>query len=514
MHNRSPRAERQALWNPLLHPSHAKVLREVAGREDAWEDAVRRDRERPHRTHHTDDVAAWEARNPDAEEPTDRAAASEAPYRFAGLEAGTRAFRGFRYLAATKKAAAARLLAKNLGELRTWNLRCFGDEGKNDAEPEHAALRKAKFWEGRASGQLKRFPTVMACGSRDITVTSRCHGIEVASIPARCGVVRCCKACAEHRASERRKRLYHARVEVLLDAPRLGLQLPFRAGGRFSEKMLTCTLPHFSIGQVTPDSALAEACEGYGRRTTINARVQALRLAIPKFLSKVRRYLGNELKRCPRAVGANPDDAKLARFYRLFEWTRGHDKNGHPHFHIYVWSPYLPYELLREWWAKCLRKVGAPVGERVTAQGEIVDNVNCDVRELRSFDGHALAELIKKGQRAVQLESLTSGVNRKSHLEQARGATGIEDFVSYADGTIVDSFEELRDAQDERAQVDLYVALEGVRLAQGSRGFLLPKRRSCCPVCEAVEFEDGRSLWNVAFSDPCGARYNPPTGPP
>lgn len=465
MHSEASRAERQQRWNPLLHPQHAKVLRLAERREAELEDAVRADREIP-----------------------------DGP--LGPIEFETRTFRAFRRQRARQKAAASRRLGAELGELRAWGGRVYGTVAAPAAE-EHAALRSAKFWEGRASGQEKRFDNVRACGHRVMRVTSKVCGYELAELPARCGVVRICKACAVHRANKRRRAVARGREDLILDSRRNGQGYRGRAGGRFTEKMFTLTIPHFGYSKIEPGSKLAACCDDYGIRTSIAARVQGLRLAAPIFLAKCKRYFGNQMKRTPRALGADPNDRKAVRFYRLLEWTLGSDGNGHPHFHIYAWTPYLPFPLLREWWAECLRSVGVPVDWRITDAGERVSNVNADVRMLATVGAAELAELIKGGGKAIKLQTL-EGLPRQG---------GLEGVLRYADSTIADTFSDLVETGNVCAQRDLYCALEGVRLAQGSRGFLEVRIRPSCPCCGIAELGDGRSVWEVGFSDPCGARY-------
>jgi hypothetical protein len=41
----------------------------------------------------------------------------------------------------------------------------------------------------------------------------------------------------------------------------------------------------------------------------------------------------------------------LCHEVRVFEWTPGGDGDGHPHFHVWAFGPYVPHEMIRLWWA-------------------------------------------------------------------------------------------------------------------------------------------------------------------
>ncbi len=240
--------------------------------------------------------------------------------------------------------------------------------------------------------------------------------------------------------------------------------------------MLTLTVPHFTLEHAS--GAVREACAGFGLETTVHARLAALRLAWPKFLRRVRRWLMKKGKLDERrSKYASAEDADHLRFYRLLEWTRGGDGLGHPHFHVYLFAPWLDVELLRRWWAEALESVGVPAPERVII----------DLKSLAGFNWAALKELIKTGdRRAIEMR-----------LGQLR--TPGDDAIKYASGwTMGDAFRELPDAACIDVQRDLYCALEGRRLAQGSAGFLLATPRPLCACC-------GQSCFVAAVVDPCVA---------
>jgi hypothetical protein len=129
-----------------------------------------------------------------------------------------------------------------------------------------------------------------------------------------------------------------------------------------------------------------------------------------------------------------------AEWFRAFEWTCGEsDDAGHPHLHVWIFSPFLPAEELRDWWCVSLIEAGCPPD---LAARRIVD-----LSEVHGPDG-AQRELIK---------SLTKDVT--SAGQQL--------------------------APEQYAEV--YKALDGRRVLQASKGFMgLAKRHENACDCGAT----------------------------
>ncbi len=241
-----------------------------------------------------------------------------------------------------------------------------------------------------------------------------------------------------------------------------------RAGGSFSEKMLTLTVPHLRAEET--QGALREAVAGMFTFSHVNARMAALRLAWPKFMRLMRRWLKRN----------DPWGAQHFAYYRLFEWTRGSDGFGHPHFHVYLFCPWLPAKgraaLLRSWWVQALESIGCPVPRRADGEPCVV----VDLKRLNGFNFNALRELVKSGNRTA--------------IENVLGTmtTPGLDAVDYAAAwTMTEAFASLEGEAFDRTvdvQRDLYVAAEGRRLAQGSRGFLGAPPISVCEGCGSSLF--------------------------
>lgn len=348
------------------------------------------------------------------------------------------------------------------------------------------AARRARWYEGRAAAQITRFSGVRACGSAGLRVACRvCESTATARpIPSRCGVVRICDACADHRDQERRSRIAEGRLRALAVAKDLGLDVPTRAGGAVGEKMLTVTVPHFEL-EAAGGLVRAE-CTGF-LGTTVAARVAALRLAWPRFLRALRRLLRRRDRLALRAF----------RYFRAWEWTRGNDGLGHPHLHVYLLSPFLPLRELRHMWAAALEAVGVPCPRTCTDCHYAEDGEGCefghgaphaviDLRAVKQFDWRALRELVKSGDRKLVAERL--GV-----LRDSAGAEIVHDYA--AGWTFGEAFDAagrgLPSKQELDVQRDLFVAGEGRRLFQGSRGFLTAPPVRPCDCCGALEWTAG-----------------------
>lgn len=126
---------------------------------------------------------------------------------------------------------------------------------------------------------------------------------------------------------------------------------PRRRGGRWSEKFLTLTLPHLAHHSV--GERIRIVCESWKR-----------------FLRSLNRFWRKQ-------------DTRTAEWFRVLEWTPGDDERGHPHFHLWVLSPFLPREELERWWRQAI----------VATAGVSIERVVIDIREVH-YDG-AEHELIK-----------------------------------------------------------------------------------------------------------------------
>lgn len=354
----------------------------------------------------------------------------------------------------------------------------------------HESVSSVQWHEGRERGQRVRFESVRKCGSRMMTAACGVCGKDRRPIPEGCGVRRVCDKCDTQGAIGRRSRFGRARGRVFHVGHRYGLTRRVRAGGRYTEKMLTLTIPHSllaSAGGIVREKS----------RDDLHARVVALFEAWPRFLRKVNRHWRDRRER-------------HATYHRAFEWTPGKsDAHGHPHFHVYLWCPWIDARYLTSLWAEALREVGWPVG--VDANG--FPRVRTKLQMLRSMNVSAVRELMKGGKRQALTLSRIDFVERDAGAEFARGprkgqliGPGIDAF-KYAEGWTLGDVNDC--APDVIAR--LYMALEARRLTQASRAFFLEDERASCECCGAsrfiVRFE---ATPEIAPATP----VHPPRGPP
>ncbi len=430
------------------------------------------------------------------------------------LEGATRIFRWLRRGTYLRKASEARAMARRIRDVQLFyqsvgagfleapedNVIEAATNGMQDARAEEAReLARAKWYEGRAGAQMTRFDTIRGCGERSLSVACKgCSEALCEPVPCTCGVTRVCDECAKERSEKRQRRIAHARVVAMFQAQENGLLAHDRPGGAVGEKMLTLTVPHFDVSEVVEGSEIDGAIKGYGLRTTIGARLAALRLAWPRFMRTVKRALKK----------TNHVEARSFVYYRFLEWTKGSDGGGHPHFHVYWLSRFMPKELLAEWWARALDQVGCPLprlcrrctqDQAALSFGE--DAMPCffgrgnlhaivDIRALYGLPVQQLRELSKSGdKRAIELAM--------GKLVEADASGRPKSVEGYAGKwSMANAFTALEGGDELDAKRDVYCSLEGRRIVQGARGFLMPLPRPQCPCCGGDSFVAG-------MVDPC-----------
>jgi hypothetical protein len=361
----------------------------------------------------------------------------------------------------------------------------------------HEDVNAIKWRQGRMRGQLERFANVRGCGGRKMVAECRSCGHERAPISESCGVRRVCARCDTSGARKRRARFGRARGRVMIEAKRYGLFHRNRKGGRYSEKMLTLTVPHAQLSEASGHVASSERVE-----CTLSARIEALFAAWAPFLRRVNDWMRR-------------NDHRHFAFHRAFEWTPAKDGDGHPHFHVYLWSPWLPIDLLRAWWADCLREVGWPVETYEDEHGNERDRISVDLRRLRSFSLDAVRELLKGDTRKALTLSRVEFVRADDPGASAftrRSSPGMDAF-RYAEGWTLASCENV--SHDVRAR--LYCALEGRRLTQAARGFFVADVPCECSRCHASYFRvmfvqpDAAQLAGVGGSSLATGERGPPS---
>lgn len=368
----------------------------------------------------------------------------------ADLGEAERLTRGFREgLAARHEERAARALEVPRGEVVEGGVRRrFGvvvwrvRAGRRTAVSALEAARTAHRWHlARARGQREKFLSKAHCGQGVVRVgCGACAGERAALVG--CGNRRICVRCRERAAEKGRRAFASAREAVLRVGNRLGLTRRARRGGRYTEKHVTLTVP---------DSWIC----GEG---AVRWRVEVLLAAWPRFIGRLSRWARKKGERL--------------WFFRGFEWTPGADGLGHPHFHVWFWSGFLPADVLRWFWSLALQEAGVVVfpGELRAAayypSGRARSLVNgrppvtafpvvVDVREVKLRRVSIMHEVVK------------GGAQVKTRLRLEAG----NDLVGYVSGWCLS---EVANGQriSEAVLAELYCALEGRRQTQASAGFL------------------------------------------
>lgn len=299
-----------------------------------------------------------------------------------------------------------------------------GDEvGLQAAAVADSMAGQAGQWHrARARGQRARVETVKECGESSLVIACECCGHKLERSQA-CGVGLLC-VCCRGRIAARKRAQFRDAVACTLADPKVQMLLRRSSGAssRWSQKFVTLTAPH-------------DPAHGEGKR------IELLLAAWPHFVKVINAWMR----------GRPLFERGALEWYRATEWT-GNDEGGHPHFHVWMLSPYLPLELVRGWWSYALERAGYA--------SESVRRPVIDVREVssRSVRGGLPNELIKYMTKDV----LPNG----SHV-----------------------------APEVFAEV--YKAFDGRRMTACSRGFLsqVKRRPSSCGECGA---EGARRVKRIA----------------
>lgn len=408
------------------------------------------------------------------------------------LEKATQTFRAALARRHRKTAADARRMAREA--LEAWDPLERGNvlqgvpsstELVGDVMREAASL--ARWHECRDGGQLFRFKRLDQCGSRVMIASCGVCRHERKPVLEGCGIARLCARCSLINAKKRRARFGRARSRAVTLLSRVGYtKRRGKIGPKWSDKMLTLTVPHFLRSHLAEGAPLLELGKMQARDvdTTI-ARIFAIRAAWPRFMRKYGRHLKQAAK-AGAQVMMPLEDGTLAPppMHRAFEWTPGGDGLGHPHFHVWMLCPWTSSALLQRWWTEALREVGVPL----EAGAEAI----VTFQRFRDFNPNATNEIIKGAtKKAVDVEGRISVVGTKKALEWSRlYKHGPKNAFEYADGwTIAAALEHARP----EVVASLYMALEGARLTQGSSGFFTDDEPPHCEHCKT------QMCWHIRF---------------
>lgn len=227
----------------------------------------------------------------------------------------------------------------------------IGGRMRFDGAGDFEVAEAIRWYSGRERAQRERIDRVLECGTKLLQISCQsCERKHERAQGCRYGLL--CVYCRGLIASEKRSKFLQARVHWWAELNKIGL-LGERAGAkRYSEKMLTLTVPHL------PADTVAERIERVFGVWTL-------------FLRKLNRFLRE------RAI-------KCVHYYRVFEWTLGEaDSVGNPHLHVWLLCPYIDRDRLVEMLREALNAVGCGVAQPVL-----------DIRAVKDGQGGAY-ELIK-----------------------------------------------------------------------------------------------------------------------
>lgn len=414
------------------------------------------------------------------------------------------------------------------------------------AEAIAAPRRKALWHAYRARGQRARFTNAASCGGTLATIgCGACHSTAAEKTrPVGCGIVRLCPTCALVQAARRRSRFGRARARAVARAHKAGAYVPRRPGGRYSEKMLTLTIPHFGLACENHGTTPAPGCLGCvfapgldpaGNATppasrdrpdlAVEGRIRAIFEAWPIFLRLWNKYeigarrwsahaiamakrrvlawraaLARELS-LPRSVRI---PGRAARIRKKIARARARARNAGAraraaaiarnkaaptaHVRVFEWTlggdhaghPHFHVHYL-----------GPFIPPWVSSWwAEALRSVGLTIPEYPPGHPHEGQPVVSVNVSHVEAsdpryahEILKGG--RQSAIKFSRvKVQGKLNAVDYAGGwTPAGS---VPPALDVRIEARLYEALEGRRLIQGSRGLFKDDERPACPCCGAI----------------------------
>lgn len=236
---------------------------------------------------------------------------------------------------------------------------------------------QARWHYARARNKRELFERVEACGKAEThKITVVCRDCKTSQeIQVGCGSQWFCPACRQRSMSRLRKSFVRNRLGLISIASRVGLTRRRQArGDRWGERFLTLTLPHHG-DPVERIEILNQTWTRFWRLLRDGLRPQLQGLSgirgehLPNGQPARKADAMHQVKRSYRAAATHRHDApRLDRFdavptgdfelalfdvlsyFRVIEWTPGDDGKGHPHVHVWLFSPFLPQEWLERLW--------------------------------------------------------------------------------------------------------------------------------------------------------------------
>jgi hypothetical protein len=216
--------------------------------------------------------------------------------------------------------------------------------------------RSTQWHASRAKNKRELFGRVAKCGTEEGTkVTIVCRDCKTKTeIDVGCGSRWFCPKCRVETVKKFRGDFERKRLGLLTTAARAGLtRRRQERSKRWGERMLTLTLPH--VGNAT--DRIDMLCETWNR---------FFRLLRDRLRPSLQDPSGITVDELPRASSPNGvrqrDELELSlwdlfTYLRVLEWTPGADGDGHPHFHVWIFSRFLDKDLLHALWTRAYYEV-------------------------------------------------------------------------------------------------------------------------------------------------------------
>lgn len=271
--------------------------------------------------------------------------------------------------------------ARELGKQRRKDWKASGMVARSETGNVRLESFDSRWHLSRAKGAEELFTRVGACGSENgYRVQLTCRGCaEQSTIKVGCDSMWFCPTCRTRRGVEYRLELQAKLGGLTSLASRAGLTARSRRhqpGGRFGARFITLTLPH---------------------RGNTRERIRNLMRTWPRFWRMLADELRGKLKRIS-ARGVMVPDCKsdgtlreaslwdLVHYLWVIEWTPGDDGEGHPHLHVWLFSPFIKQARIEELWRRAYNDVtGAEVERTIVDIRKASDNSDDAARELCKY---------------------------------------------------------------------------------------------------------------------------------
>jgi hypothetical protein len=208
----------------------------------------------------------------------------------------------------------------------------------------HVPWGTGKWDDDRQRGYEERTERVLKCGSQEGTmrkmrITCQCCAHKQEVDCGHCNNAILCVPCRSRRRSAKARNFMLSRDVIIEDARLQGRLHPYRPNGPWGERMMTLTVPHL-------------------REHSLEQRFDLLLEAWPFFLRRFNEWLRETgIGKGTRAqIDEHP--GRYVHWYKVAEWVPARDDAmGHPHFHVWYYSPELDQDLLQNWWQRALEHV-------------------------------------------------------------------------------------------------------------------------------------------------------------